>query len=692
MKGLNASRTWLLTLVILLPSQLAAGNSKPDLDHLRVPDSYDIYPQIYFCVNYMDGQKFWAVRVERSDYKLSNDEMIYNYEIYRYIENWVVLDINSQLVCDGSVCRDIALAADGAHRIWVGQDDPIPASGGIPLYMWRPQALDAKADEWWLIADLADWMDIFQAVGDISAGTITAFLLGPVSELQKLTVREALKVTATELLKEARDYVKAGWTVENAYKQTLKDRARAAAKSLRVHADKDIRIELGSCVDFIEIIAFRDGVSDIQACGEGACRGLYEFYKGGLAQYLISVIEEADPTKFLKLINEIVDAIAGNPDLAAAVDAVNYWEAIAVKSREGTLDGALDVMQAFCNANKEPKLLAYWNFDEGSGSIASDSSGNGNDGTIYGAAWTAGRIGYALGFDGINDWVDIPDDISPEHITLEAWIYPTGFDDSSGDQGNPIITKETGRGTPPWSESFAWRLRITPRTHKLQLQCFTPTGSPGGGSVISDTVLEIGNWYHVAGTYDGTRTKVYIDGAREGSYTASISEPLVTSNLPTAIGHLPNWSVQWFQGIIDEARIYDKALPDSEIEMSADVEPSAPEPEPEPVDDLVSVSMGRVGYDRRTGQFSVNVTITNMSVAVIGSPVAIVIETISSPNVTVANADDTTSDGKPYIELSGLLENGVLCPGESVATRVYFNNQNRVRFTFQPSVWGVILP
>lgn len=113
---------------------------------------------------------------------------------------------------------------------------------------------------------------------------------------------------------------------------------------------------------------------------------------------------------------------------------------------------------------------------------------------------------------------------------------------------------------------------------------------------------------------------------------------------------------------------------------------------PMPVDELVSVSMGRVGYERRTGKFSVNVTITNMSVAVIGSPAAIVIETISSPNVTVANADGITSDGKPYIELSGLLENGVLCPGESVATRVCFNNPNRVRFTFQPSVWGIILP
>lgn len=211
----------------------------------------------------------------------------------------------------------------------------------------------------------------------------------------------------------------------------------------------------------------------------------------------------------------------------------------------------------------EPELLAYWKFDEGSGSIASDSSGYGKDGSIYGATWTTGKIGNALNFDGSNDWVDVPDDISPEHITLEAWIYPTGVYDI-GDQGSPIITKETGRGTPPWSESFAWRLRITPYTHKLQLQCFTPTGV-GGGSAVSDTELQMGRWYHVAGTYDGTETKVYINGNLEGSYTAPINEPLVTSTLPTGIGHLPNWSVQWFEGIIDEVQVYGTALTPEEI-------------------------------------------------------------------------------------------------------------------------------
>jgi len=83
----------------------------------------------------------------------------------------------------------------------------------------------------------------------------------------------------------------------------------------------------------------------------------------------------------------------------------------------------------------------------------------------------------------------------------------------------------------------------------------------------------MGQWYHVAGTYDGTEIRVYINGNLEGSRTAPVSEPLVTSTLPTGIGHLPNWSVQWFEGIIDEVRVYGRALTPEEIAEHAGLEP-----------------------------------------------------------------------------------------------------------------------
>lgn len=663
-----------ILVLVLIPcsvNPVLGEDTQPPLGNINVPPGFELTTK-HFQVHYTDGNTYWACLVLNNNISVDSDapkpEFYYNHN--RRL-SWLVLKEDGSIEEDKGIFQDVALAAQAAF---------------LAVTNANPGALREEAERYDNVLIATAVAEILNAYGYIAGETISALITGGSSSIVKGTAKAALKATAQMMIMEtAKKILEENLTIEGAWKNVLRTKIVRGSQCLNDLAATDFTPVYGDIVEYDEAVDFYNGVVEGWKEGRGGVFGLMVYHEDGLSDYLKSVLKGVVPSPTLEYLLD-------DPTTRRSLDFVATWQCNLDMMGKGTAEGVELVQSAFILAadGPGPSLLAYWNFDEGSGSIVSDSSGNGNDGTIYGAAWTAGRIGYALGFDGINDWVDIPDDISPGNITLEAWIYPTGFDDGPGDQGNPIITKETGRGTPPWSESFAWRLRITPRTHKLQLQCFTPTGSPGGGSVISDTVLEMGNWYHVAGTYDGTRTKVYIDGNIEGSYTASISEPLVTSNLPTAIGHLPNWSVQWFQGIIDEARIYDKALPDSEIEMSADVEPSAPAPQP--VDDLVSVSMGRVGYDRRTGQFSVNVTITNMSVAVIGSPAAIVIETISSPNVNVANADGTTSDGKPYIELSGLLENGVLCPGESVATRVCFNNPNRVRFTFQPSVWGVILP
>jgi parallel beta-helix repeat protein len=106
----------------------------------------------------------------------------------------------------------------------------------------------------------------------------------------------------------------------------------------------------------------------------------------------------------------------------------------------------------------------------------------------------------------------------------------------------------------------------------------------------------------------------------------------------------------------------------------------------------VEITVGRVAYDRRAGEFSVNVTVTNTSDTVIDSPVWLVIESISNTSVTLADSDGMTTDGKEYIDLSYFLGNEWLDPCESVSTRVYFNNPQRKQFTFGAGVRGMILP
>src|SRR5207247_5732705 len=79
-----------------------------------------------------------------------------------------------------------------------------------------------------------------------------------------------------------------------------------------------------------------------------------------------------------------------------------------------------------------PSLVAASGVNEGSGTQVLDFSGNGNVGTISGAAWTpAGKYGAALSFNGTDSWVTVPDAASLEltgGMTLEAWVKPTAID------------------------------------------------------------------------------------------------------------------------------------------------------------------------------------------------------------------------------------------------------------------------
>ena len=73
-------------------------------------------------------------------------------------------------------------------------------------------------------------------------------------------------------------------------------------------------------------------------------------------------------------------------------------------------------------------LVAEWHFDEGSGSVLVDSSGNGNDGVINGATWVGGVSGSALSFDGVDDYVEVPHDSSLDFgygdLSISSWMHP----------------------------------------------------------------------------------------------------------------------------------------------------------------------------------------------------------------------------------------------------------------------------
>lgn len=96
-----------------------------------------------------------------------------------------------------------------------------------------------------------------------------------------------------------------------------------------------------------------------------------------------------------------------------------------------------------------------------------------------------------------------------------------------------------------------------------------------------------------------------------------------------------------------------------------------------------------VRFNRLTGEFSFFATWTNNGGDQFVAPLQVVIESISSPNVTATNPDGYTPDGKPYFDYSSLVSDGVLGLGEtSEAKSMVFNNPTRERFTFEVSFWA----
>ena len=202
-------------------------------------------------------------------------------------------------------------------------------------------------------------------------------------------------------------------------------------------------------------------------------------------------------------------------------------------------------------------VVAEWCFDEGSGSVLKDSSGNGNDGMIYGATWVEGKYGNALSFDGVDDYVKVPDSSSLDitnAVTIEAWIY----NNQDYDSWRRIISK--GDVT---NYGYGLAIAAYKEPEKVSLQLFDGT-TPF--TIRGNPTLELNKWYHIVGTFsDNDDTmKIYVNGALESSNIA-VTHHIVNNNDPLYIGYETRWRVV-FNGIIDEVRIYNRALTAKEIE------------------------------------------------------------------------------------------------------------------------------
>jgi hypothetical protein len=206
--------------------------------------------------------------------------------------------------------------------------------------------------------------------------------------------------------------------------------------------------------------------------------------------------------------------------------------------------------------------VAAYSFDAGSGTTVADASGKGHTGTISGPTWSsAGRFGGALSFDGVNDWVTIADqnDLDLTNgMTLEAWVRPTTVSGA----WRTVIFKEV-------SGSVVYSLYAHNGSSAPASEIVT------GGSfrnAAGTSTLALNTWTHLAATYNGAQLLLYVNGTLVR--TVAVTGNMAASTGVLRLGGNNIWS-EWFAGLIDEVRIYNRALSAAEVQadMNAPVTP-----------------------------------------------------------------------------------------------------------------------
>jgi hypothetical protein len=201
-------------------------------------------------------------------------------------------------------------------------------------------------------------------------------------------------------------------------------------------------------------------------------------------------------------------------------------------------------------------LSGYWRLDETTGTVASDSSGKRNHGTLNGftfdtATVSPGKLGNALNLNGTTNYISIPNASSLQPtsaLSISAWIKGDAW--GSGSDVDSILRK--GEANPN-----NYQLAIADGRVALYLDDSDTAGHRG------DTVLQAGVWYHVAATWDGSQVKVYVNGLLDHSPPTSKAAPIAVDTRPLYIGGRSGADL--FDGVIDDVRLFNYALTPQEI-------------------------------------------------------------------------------------------------------------------------------
>lgn len=177
--------------------------------------------------------------------------------------------------------------------------------------------------------------------------------------------------------------------------------------------------------------------------------------------------------------------------------------------------------------------------------------------------YVAGRSGQGIRFDGVDDRINIPDStaLRPASFTLSAWFKADSFATAFA-----VISKP--RTAAPWSSPFtSWLIRVN-NSSTIE---FGLANAGYSGTTATGLTMVSGQWYHVVMTYDGTTRVGYLNGTQvlSNSFTAPVSY----AAQPVLIGadHGASPVGDMTRGVIDEVRIYNRALSTNEVRTLYDM-------------------------------------------------------------------------------------------------------------------------
>jgi hypothetical protein len=230
------------------------------------------------------------------------------------------------------------------------------------------------------------------------------------------------------------------------------------------------------------------------------------------------------------------------------IETIYFWRVDEI-NRDWITKGDVWNFTTWPEPNIDNGLTTWWKFDEGTETTAYDSAGS-NNGTIYGGAtWTTGKIAGALSFNGSSNYIDCGSGPSNyDNITVMAWM-------KTSTNGVLVSNRYNNGSYGTWYTLSSTCIELGGNNNGVGYAYFT----------FNTSTLD-GLWHHVVYTKDGTNNAIYVDGSPDQQFTSNAD---ISWSVPLYIGKKWNkiYDISWFNGVIDDVRIYNRALSAAEVAL-----------------------------------------------------------------------------------------------------------------------------